>query len=90
MTGVVIDLFGYEVAVRPRRGHRPKIALAVRALESSGALLPELRPMIRNALVWRWLADQGYGRDMPSRQALDRFFADHCIEQSGQERRRAG
>lgn len=56
------------------RGHGPKIAEAVAALESDGALPPRLRPGVRNKLIWDRLRMLGYRCDLPSASAIRRFF----------------
>jgi hypothetical protein len=57
-----------------RRGHGQKIAAAVEALRPEGLLPPDLRPFMRDRRIWDWLLTHGYAEDMPSRQAIARFF----------------
>jgi len=58
------------------RGHGPKIREAVEALEASGGLPRNLRPVLRNQRILKWLAANGYAADLPSRSALARHFDD--------------
>jgi hypothetical protein len=56
-------------------GHAPKIAEAVKALHLADRLPRHLRPVERDRRILEWLAEHGYAGDMPSRQAIGRFFA---------------
>ena len=58
------------------RGHGPKIREAVQALEASGELPRNLRPVLRDQRILKWLAANGYEADLPSRSALARHFID--------------
>ena len=57
-----------------RRGHGLKIQEAVAALEAAGKLPRNLRPGHRDREILDWLAEHGYGADLPSRAALARYF----------------
>lgn len=61
-----------------RRGHGPKIAEAVRALERDGALPPNLRPVQVRRLITDWLKANGYENDLPTKSSIDRFFHSQC------------
>ena len=57
-----------------RRGHHPKIALAVEALRREGNLPRHLRVVERNKRVVDWLNANGYAADLPSRSAIASHF----------------
>jgi hypothetical protein len=56
------------------RGHHRKIEAAVQALEAKDLLPPYLRPVERDALILLELTRQGYGQQLPSPDAIRRYF----------------
>jgi hypothetical protein len=59
------------------RGHGPKVAEAVQALRAAGKLPTNLRPVVRDGRIAKWLQEHGYAEDMPSRRAIGRYFKSH-------------
>jgi hypothetical protein len=72
-----------QADARPRRGHGPKLGLAVRALEAQGVPVGSLRPVARDRIIEDWLKANGYAADMPSRSAIGRFMRERGGEQNG-------
>ena len=77
-TDIIRELLETAPGTKPRkrRGHFRKIAAAVAALRADGQIPPDPLPWKRDKLVLGWLIRHGYGDDLPSRQSLQRFFAD--------------